>query len=194
MIAPDAAVEAGLLEDRLGELGPGAVAGRRDVVDAVRQLDDGRHRRGEMPGVGRAAALVVDDRDLVALGAEPEHRPDEVVPDRPEEPRGADDPRLAAGGRLAVELRAAVGAERIRRVGLDVRLALRAVEDVVGREVDERHAERGRVLRAADVDRRRALRVVLGAVDVRPGRRVQDELDAAGAAGRREADVPLARA
>ena len=38
-------------------------------------------------------------------------------------------------------------------------VALRPVEDVVGREVDERRAELRRVLRAADVDRRGVLRV-----------------------------------
>src|SRR5205823_11620692 len=40
--------EAGLLEDRLGEIGPGAVAVGRDVVEAVRQLDDAPRGLGEM--------------------------------------------------------------------------------------------------------------------------------------------------
>ena len=128
---PHAAVEARLLEDRLGEVGPRAVAGGGDVVDAERQLEHRRRRLREMADVGRAAALVVDDRDLVALGAEPQHRAHEVVRRRAEEPRGAHDPRLLAGRRLAVQLRAAVDAERRRRVRLEVRLALRAVEDVV---------------------------------------------------------------
>ena len=60
--------------------------------------------------------------------------------------------------RLAVELRPAVGRERARAVGLDVRRALAAVEDVVGRVGDERRAELGRVRRAADVHLGRALR------------------------------------
>ena len=53
------------------------------------------HRRGQVPDVGRASALVVDDRDLVALQAEPEHRADEVVTGRAEEPRAPHDPRVA---------------------------------------------------------------------------------------------------
>jgi hypothetical protein len=67
-----------------------------------------------------------------------------------------------------VQLGAAVGAERVGRIGLEIGLALRAVEDVVRRVVDERRPELGGVPRASDVDRRRALWVVLGAVDVRP--------------------------
>jgi hypothetical protein len=55
---------------------------------------------------------------------------------------------------------------RVRAVGLDVRVALGAVEDVVGRVVDDRGAERRCVRRPADVDRRCALRIVLGTVDV----------------------------
>ncbi len=165
--------------------------GRREVVDAERPPGDLLRGRREVAGVGRAAALVVDDGDLVALGAEAQHRPDEVVADRPEEPRGAHDPGPLAGRRLAVELRAAVGAERMGRVGLEVGLALGAVEDVVAREVDERRAERGDVLRPADVRRRRTLRVVLGAVDVGPGGGVQDELEPWPIRlGRRRADVP----
>ena len=50
---------------------------------------------GEVPDVGRAAALVGDDRDLVALGSEPEHRADEVVAGRAEEPRAPDHPGVA---------------------------------------------------------------------------------------------------
>src|SRR5262249_46358031 len=47
--------------------------------------------------------------------------------------------------------------------------ALGAVEDVVGREVDDRHAQRGDVPRPRDVDELRAGGVALGAVDVGPG-------------------------
>jgi len=46
------------------------------------------------------------------------------------------------------------------------------------------------VLRAADVHRGRALRVGLGAVDVRPRRGVQNEVDRAEPARRRRGDVP----
>ena len=143
---------------------------RRAVVD---QLARGR---GEVPDVGRAATLVVDHRDLVPLGAEPEHRAHEVVSRLAEEPRRADDPRTLAGGRLPLELRAAVDGEWGRRVRLDVRCALRPVEHVVGRERHERRAERGRVRRASDVRSRRGLRIVFGAVDVRPRRSVEHEV------------------
>ena len=143
-----------------------------------------------MADVGGAAALVADHRDLVAGSPEVEHRPHEV-PARPaEEPRGADDPGVAACGSLAVELRPAVHRLRVGRVRLEIRLALAAVEHVVGREVDERRPELDRVLRAADVDRRGLLRIALGPVDVRPRGCVEDEVDRA-ERPRRERDVPV---
>ena len=115
----DPAVEAGLLEDRLGELGPGALAARRDVVRAVRKLEDVLRRLREMADERRRAALVVDDRHLVLLRAELEHRPHEVLARPAEEPRGAHDPALAHLA-LALELRPPVdrqgpSARRTRR-------------------------------------------------------------------------------
>ncbi len=112
----------------------------------------------EMSHVRRAPALVVDDRDLVALHAESEHRPDEVVARRAEEPRRAEDPCSRPGRGLAVQLRPAVRGRRVRPVRLDVRRTLPPVEDVVGRVRDERRLQRRRVRRASDVHRRRALR------------------------------------
>ncbi len=85
----------------------------------------------------------------------------------------------------------AVGGQGVRAVGLDVRLALAAVEDVVRRVVDDRSAERDGVRRPADIDRGRALGIVLGTVDVRPGSRVQDELGPGKSRGRRQRDVPV---
>ena len=144
-----------------------------------------------MADIRRTAALVVDDRDFVALAAEPEHRADEVRAGPAEEPRRADDPGVLPRHGLAVQLRPPVHGERIRRVGLDVRRPLRPVEDVVGREAHEGLAELGDVLRPADVDRRCRLRVGFGAVDVRVGGGVQDELDRTEAAWRREGHVPV---
>ena len=71
-------------------------------------------------------------------------------PVRPKSHERADDPAHAAP-LLSGELGAAVGGERCSRVGLEVRLALGAVEDVVGGEVDDGSAERGDVARALDV-------------------------------------------
>ena len=88
-------------------------------------------RLREVADIGRAPPLVVDDRNLVALGAEAEHRADEVVAGLREEPRRANDPRAIARRRLAVELRPPVRREGARRVRLDVRRVLRPVEDVV---------------------------------------------------------------
>ena len=118
---PHAALQPRLLEDRLGEVGPGRLPAAGDVPDPERQRDELPHRRREMPDVGRRAALVVDHRHLVPLGPGPEHRPHEVVPPFAEEPRGPDDPGPLARRRLAVELRPSVHGERVRRVRLDVR-------------------------------------------------------------------------
>ena len=119
-----------------------------------------------------------------------EHRAHEVAARPAEQPRRADDPRVLAGRGLAVQLRPAVDGLRIRRIRLDVRVALAPVEHVVGGEVHERGAELGRVLRAADVDGRGALRVGLRPVHVRPGRRVQHEVDGP-ERRRRQRHVPL---
>ena len=94
----------------------------RDVVRAVRQLQQLLGRRGEVADVRGRAALVVDDRHLVLLCAQAQHRPHEVVARPPEEPRAADDPALAHLA-LALELRPPVHRERARLVRLDIRLA-----------------------------------------------------------------------
>ena len=172
----DAAVEARLLEDRLREVGPRAVAGGGDVVDAERQLDDARaspprgarRRSGSRAGRRRPRPRRARRRAAASCGRS-------CAPSR----RRATTSARSTPARRPRPRRAASSA-RTRRAGSarPTRRTARAspVEDVVGRERDERRAELGDVLRAADVDRRRALRVVLGAVDVRPGRRVQDEL------------------
>ena len=137
--------------------------------------DELARRLGQMPDVRRAAALVVDDGHLVPLPPEREHRQHEVLAPGREEPRGADDPAVADLA-LAFELRPPVDGLRAGRVRLDVRLALPPVEDVVGREVDDRRAERGDLARPLDVDAARSLLVRLSAVHVRERRRVEDEV------------------
>src|SRR6185437_4313943 len=104
--------------------------------------------------------LVVDDGDLVALCAEPQHRAHEVRARPAEQPRAAHDPRPLTGGGLAQQLRPAVYRTRGRRIRLEIRRTLLSGEDVVGREVDERRAELGGMLRAADVRRGGALWIV----------------------------------
>ena len=190
----DAAGDPGLLEDRLGEVGPGALALRGQVVDAERQarVDDLARGGSQVADVGGAAELVGDDAHLVALLGEAQHGAHEVGARPAEEPGGAQHPGVAAhqGCGLAAELRAAVDALRAGAVALDVRGALRPVEDVVGGVVDERLADRCHVLRAADVRDRGALRVVLGAVDVRPGGGVQHDVHLGQPDRRRQRHVP----
>src|SRR5207249_8443612 len=105
----------------------------------------------EVQRVARAQHLISDDAELLALPCQPQHRLDEVPlalargRGDSEETRDAEDHRpLAALERpsLAGELRFAVGAQRMGLVGLEIRCALAAVEDVVRREVDEGRAER----------------------------------------------------
>ena len=85
--------------------------------------------------------LVVDDAKLVALGAEPEHGLDEIGAERTIDPGCAQDQVLAvarADGALAGFLAARIGALRIDLVLLVVGNAGRAVEHIVGGDVDER--------------------------------------------------------
>jgi hypothetical protein len=84
--APHPATHTGLVEDRLGELGPCAVAFGREVTGALGPIEHVPDSRGQVADVGRRATLVVDDSDLVPLGAESQHGPYEVVPGRAEEP------------------------------------------------------------------------------------------------------------
>ena len=135
---------------------------------------------GQVAGVGRAAELVVDHGELVARGGELEHRVDEVLAVRAEDPGGADDRvRRGRGGlhrELARELRAPVGADRAGGRVLGVRLGRVAGEDVVGGDVDDVRAglggRGGQVPGAVAVDPRGGGFVGLGAVDVGVGRAV----------------------
>ena len=170
--------QAGALERRDGEIPPRALAAAGDVEHAVgARLGDRDQRRGEVAGVCGTAELVVDYRDLVALGAEPQHRVDEVLAVRAEHPRGADDRvrrrRGGLDGALAGELRAPVGADRAGRRGFLVGRGRVAREHVVGRDVHDVRAHLGRrrrdVAGAVAVDQRRLRLGGLGAVDVGPG-------------------------
>ena len=65
------------------------------MPEALRELSVHELARGlgEVADEGRTAALIVHHRDLLALRAEAEHRPKEVVAGRTEQPRGPDHPR-----------------------------------------------------------------------------------------------------
>ena len=111
---PDAAVEPGLVEDRLGEIGPGAVAARGDVPDpnGAPPSTSSRVAAARCPtyvGLPRwSSTTATSSRSAPSR----EHRPDEVVARRAEEPRAAHDPGGLAGRGLGVQLRAPVGGER----------------------------------------------------------------------------------
>src|SRR6188474_2678683 len=147
----DPAANTCLVEDRLGELRPAALAASGDVVGAVWELDDVTDGCRQVLDVRGAPPLVGDHAHLVPLLPEGEHRPNEVLSRRAEEPGASDDPAFFDLP-LSLELRLAVDGQRIGLVGLDVRLALRTVEDVIGGEVDDRRAHGDDVPRTKHVD------------------------------------------
>ena len=115
------------------ELGPRALARGGDVPDArCGSSTSARVAAARCPTYVGQPTLVVDDRDLVALAPEPQHRPHEVVPGRPEQPRRAHDPRRPRRRRP----RRAASSARTPRAGRGPSdstygVALRPVEDVV---------------------------------------------------------------
>ena len=137
-------------------------------------------------GGGRAAALVADDAQLGLAAADGEHGPHEVPAVRGEDPGGAQDHVVGGAGdhrALAVELAGAVGGERPDGVVLAPRPAgVGAVEHVVGRDVQERHAlrrgRRGHRAGRRGVDGLRGGAVVLGGVDGGVGGGVDDDVGA----------------
>ena len=168
---------------------PTCSRGRRDVVDAVRKLDTSR-RLGEVADVRRPASLVVDDRHLVALRAEPKHRAQEVVARRAEEPRRAHDHALSPAAASPCSFVRPYAPSGDGGSDSTYGVALRPVEDVVGRQVTSGTPSAAACCVAADIDRRRALGIVLRAVDVRPCRSVQDERRVE-PLGRRVGNIPL---
>jgi hypothetical protein len=154
-----------------------ARSGRRQP----RQQGDGGI--GKVVGEGRRAMLVGDDAQLRPFLAEAQHGLDEVVAMRRADPGGAEGhaARLRqVQQQLAGELGGAVDADRRRRVRLGVGAALDAVEDIVGRVVDHRHARPRRRLAEqpwpGGIHREGQRPVVLGAVDGGIGRGVDHRL------------------
>ena len=118
------APQPGLLHDRAGEAAPARRAAAGEVVDAGRAaLDELERGAREVRCRGRAADLVVDHAQLVALRAEAQHREQEVVAARREHPGRAHDVGLGVLGQqraLARELGGAVDAARRDRRALVV--------------------------------------------------------------------------
>ena len=175
------------VDELAGQLVPRARAGAGDVRQPdharVRQLDQ---RPGEMPGERRRADLVVDDGELVALRRQVQDGGRKARSAGAEQPGRADDRvlarRLQRDLELTGQLRSPVHRQRPRRVGLEIRLALDAVEHVVTRDVDHpRAAPRGRtrhVPGAGAVDGEGPILIGLGAVDVSPRGTVDDYVGA----------------
>jgi hypothetical protein len=146
---------------------------------------------GEVADIRRRGPLIIHYRDLVAFGGEAQHRAYEVRSRGAEKAGAADDPGLLAGSPLAVEFRAPVRGQGIRRIRLNIRLSLPTIEDVISRVVDEGRADPSGVPGTADVDRGCSLGIDLGAVDVRPGGCVQHDPRRRIERGRRKLDVPI---
>src|SRR4029450_4507768 len=133
-----------------------------------------------------------DHADLVPLPPEGEHRPDEVLSRRAEEPGAPDDPAFLDLP-LSLKLRLAVEGQMRGLVGLDVRLALRTVEDVIGGEVDDRRARADDVPRAEHVDALERFALGLRPVDVRPCGGVENEIGSYGEWPRDVVPRPIGR-
>jgi hypothetical protein len=139
-------------DDELRVAVPARFAGGDQMVEAGEHLTVGARLHGanrvcgdvgQEFGAGRGADLVGDDFQLVALFRQTQHGLGEVGAARGVDPAGAEDEvaRAAGDGLFAFELGLAIDAERAGGVGLFPRRRAAAVEDVVGRVVDEPGAE-----------------------------------------------------
>lgn len=121
--------------------GGGAVVG--PVVDAVGGWDFGKAIEclGQAAGAGGGAELVGDDADFLALAHEADHGFDEIVAVGGVDPGGADDEGFfakdPADGLFAGEFGCAVDVQGVGFIFGGVGAALLAVEDEIGREVDQ---------------------------------------------------------
>ena len=122
---------------------------------------DRQDRAGEIGGSGGAAALIGDHPQPAGLARRCQHGADEILPRRRVHPGRSQHDRTGAAGEhrlLAGKLSAAIDAGRARGIGLDIGRTLGAVEDVVGRDMDERNAG----IRAQGGQRRRAVAIGAG--------------------------------
>ena len=181
----------GPADDGLGEGVPRRLAGGDEVVEAGGEVvrgpvgepaEDLGRDVGEERSRGGRADLVRDDVQAVPLRREAEDRLHEVLPDRAEDPARPEGEVLRAARRegfLSVPLRGPVDAHGGGAVTFLVGCELRAVEDVVGRVVDDAGSEAARGL-AQDsgsdrVDGAGTIRLGFGPVDRGVGRRVDDD-------------------
>ncbi len=132
---------------------------------------------------GRTAMLVGHDPKAVFFAREPQHGFQEVVAERPEHPGGAQNDmplRHRAHPGLALRLSFTVDAKRRKAVGFDIGLGFGSVEDIIGRDMDDRCA--GRRRDASDdprpfcIDRRGHRRFALRFIDRCIGGRIEDEM------------------
>ena len=140
---------------------------------------------GEQRGRGGYPPLVGDDTQAVAIGGQLEHGLGEVAAMGADDPAGTQDQVARVGGlqcQFPVALGQAVDALRVGGIVFDVGALLGAVEDVVGRVVDDEGTEPGGFFaenaRRDGVDRGSAFLIALGLVDSRVGRRIDDDIRA----------------
>ena len=168
-------------QDGRGELRPVGGAGRRHVEGAVALVaatlgEIARNGEDAVRDIGRGrriADLIGDDAHLVLLARELEHGPNEVATERAVDPRRPQDhvPLMRRrDSALARRLRSSVGVDRADGILLVVGIGLGAVEHIVGREMDQRDAQRfgscGKQARRASVDAIGEVALGLGFVHV----------------------------
>ena len=167
--------------------GSGEVIRAPDIVVGHETWRDREDRCGEIGRRRWASILVGYDAQLVALRCQFEHGFEKILAKLPVNPRGTQDhvhTRSRAHRTLACSLGSAVGVDRRDRVVLEVRPIFAAVEDIVGRDVDQRHiggrARRGEHGWANLVSEPRGLGFALCGIDLRVGCGVHDKRRACG--------------
>lgn len=132
------------LQDRCGEVEPRRSAAGSRVIDPRRCSNShevGDHP-GDVDGPCGLPTLVVDHAQRPPLASEPRDGARKARPVLPVKPSRADYERVATGvshERLALGLRPAVRRPRVGGRRLGVRFGVFAVEDVVGRHMNEPH-------------------------------------------------------
>jgi len=178
---------AGLSVDFAGEVVPGGFAFVGEVVDGrFRRFSPeyGRNGAGKVVGPGGGPMLVGNDAQVGALAHEPQHSVDEVGTVPAIEPGGSKNDGLGAGGDdalLPFFLGLAIDTGRAGGVILAVRPGCLAVEDIIGRNMEESSAKTlrkaGDMFRPHRIERTGTLRLVLRLVDRGVGGAVHDGTD-----------------